>query len=56
MEVHIDASTVGLSGILLQQGEDKKWYLVYCVRKKTIDVDNKYHSSKLELIAMLNTL
>lgn len=55
-EVHTDASSEGLSGMLLQRGNDEKWHLVYCVSKKTTDVEKKYHSSKLELMAIVWTL
>ena len=55
-EVDTDARTVGLSGILLQRGKDKKWHLVYGVSNKTTYVANIYHSSKLELTARVRTL
>ncbi|UYV78553.1 hypothetical protein LAZ67_16001984 [Cordylochernes scorpioides] len=55
-EVHCDASAEGLAGILLQMDEDGKWRLVYCVSKKTTEAENMYHSSKLELMAIVWTL
>ncbi|GBN32766.1 Transposon Tf2-8 polyprotein [Araneus ventricosus] len=39
--------------MLLQLGSDDKWHLVYCVSKKTTETENKYHSSKLELMAIV---
>lgn len=52
-ELHTDASAAGLAGVLLQEGEDKKLHLVYAVSKKTTDVEANYHSSKLELMAIV---
>ncbi|GBM09860.1 Transposon Tf2-8 polyprotein [Araneus ventricosus] len=42
--------------MLLQLGSDEKWHLVYCASKKTTETENKYHSSKLELMAIVWTL
>ncbi|GBN93175.1 hypothetical protein AVEN_126606-1 [Araneus ventricosus] len=39
-----------------QLGSDDKWHLVYCVSKKTTETENEYHSSKLELMAIVWTL
>ncbi|UYV68821.1 hypothetical protein LAZ67_6001031 [Cordylochernes scorpioides] len=55
-EVHCDASAEGLAGMLLQEDEDYKWRLVYCVSKKTTEAEKMYHSSKLELMAIVWTL
>ncbi len=55
-EVHTDACADGIAGLLLQLGNDSKWHLVYCVSKKTTETENKYHSSKLELMAIVWTL
>ncbi|GBM92534.1 Retrovirus-related Pol polyprotein from transposon 17.6 [Araneus ventricosus] len=55
-EVHTDACADGIAGMLLQLGSDDKWHLVYCVSKKTTERENKYHSSKLELMAIVWTL
>jgi len=52
-ELHCDASAVGLSGILLQQGDDGKMHLVYAVSKKTTATESIYHSTKLELMAIV---
>lgn len=52
-ELHCDASIHGIAGMLLQEGVDQKLHLVYCVSKKTNDAEQKYHSSKLELLAIL---
>ncbi|UYV77456.1 hypothetical protein LAZ67_15001063 [Cordylochernes scorpioides] len=55
-EVHCDASAEGLAGMLLQEDEDCKWRLVYCVSKKTTEAEKMYHSSKVELMAIVWTL
>ncbi|UYV71706.1 hypothetical protein LAZ67_9000089, partial [Cordylochernes scorpioides] len=55
-EVHCDASAEGLAGMVLQMDEDCKWRLVYCVSKKTTEAEKMYHSSKLELMAIVWTL
>lgn len=52
-ELHCDASSLGIAGMLLQEGTDKKMHLIYCVSKKTSDVERMYHSSKLELLAIV---
>jgi len=52
-ELHCDASSVGLSGMLLQRGEDKRLYLVHAVSKKTTSAERHYHSSKQELMAVV---
>lgn len=55
-EVHCDASSIGLSGMLLQQDVDGKFRLVHAVSKKTTSAKSKYHSSRLELMAIVWTL
>ncbi|UYV65505.1 hypothetical protein LAZ67_3004542, partial [Cordylochernes scorpioides] len=55
-EVHCDASAEVLAGMLLQEDEDCKWRLVYCVSKKTTEAEKMYHSSKLELMAIVWTV
>lgn len=55
-EVHTDASSTGIAGMLLQEGDDKKFHLVYAVSKKTTPTERDYHSSKLELLAMVYTM
>lgn len=53
-ELHTDASSKGLAAMLLQRREGSdKWRLVYCVSKKTTEAESKYHSSKLELMAIV---
>lgn len=53
-ELHCDASKQGLSGLLLQRGnEDKLLHLVYAVSKKTTTAERNYHAGKLELMAIV---
>lgn len=52
-ELHTDASASGLSGMLFQQGDDKLMRLVYCISKKTSEAESRYHSTKLELMAIV---
>ncbi|XP_064463123.1 uncharacterized protein LOC135374047 [Ornithodoros turicata] len=51
-ELHTDASSKGLAGMLLQQ-KGNKWHLVYCVSKKTTETESNYHSTRLELMAIV---
>lgn len=55
-EVHTDASSRGLSGLLLQKGPDGQFHLMYAVSKQTTAVEKMYHSSRLELMAMVWTI
>lgn len=43
----------GLSGILLQEDENGRKHLVYAVSKKTTTTEAMYHSTKLELMAVV---
>ncbi|CAI6349623.1 unnamed protein product [Macrosiphum euphorbiae] len=55
-QVHTDASAVALSGILLQGPTTTDLHMVYAVSKKTTDAEAKYHSSRLELFAVIWSL
>lgn len=52
-ELHCDASSVGLSGMLLQRGVNNRLHLVHAVSKKTTAAERNYHSSKQELMAVV---
>ncbi|KAF4526327.1 hypothetical protein B566_EDAN012253 [Ephemera danica] len=52
-ELHTDACAIGLAAMLLQEGEDSKMHLVYCASKRTNPAEEHYHSSKLELAAIV---
>lgn len=55
-EVHTDVSSITLSGIPLQGPNNHELHMVYAVSKKTTDAESKYHSSRLELYAVIWTL
>lgn len=52
-ELHTDASAVGVAGMLLQRDANNQLRLVYCVSKKTTEAESKYHSTRLELLAVV---
>lgn len=55
-EVHTDACADSLAGMLLQGDLNTPLHMVYCVSKKTTPVERQYHSSRLELMAIVWTL
>jgi len=55
-QVHTDASSVALSGVLLQGSTSSELHMVYAISKKTTDAESRYHSSRLELYAIIWTL
>lgn len=55
-QVHTDASSVALSGVLLQGSTPNELQMVYAVSKKTTDAESRYHSSHLELYVVIWTL
>lgn len=55
-EVHTDASSIALSGILLQGPSRTDMHMIYAVSKKTTETESRYHSSRLELFAVIWTL
>ena len=52
-ELHTDASAEGLSAMLFQEGEDGELHLVFAISRRTSDVERNYHSSKLEMLAVV---
>lgn len=52
-ELHTDASAEGLGAILLQENEKGELHPVYAISKRTSEVERSYHSSKLELLAIV---
>lgn len=52
-QLHCDASADGLAGVLMQKKEQGGWQAVHYLSKKTTDAERKYHSSKLELMAIV---
>lgn len=55
-EVHTDASSKALSGILFQGTKTTVLRMIYAVSKRTTSAETKYHSSRLELYAIIWTL
>ncbi|CAB0033512.1 unnamed protein product [Trichogramma brassicae] len=52
-ELHTDASARGLAGMLLQGDSSKDLRLVYAISQSTSETERFYHSSKLELLAIV---
>ncbi|KAL7301911.1 hypothetical protein TKK_0005508 [Trichogramma kaykai] len=52
-ELHTDASACGLVGMLLQSESSKDLRLVYAISRSTSEAERFYHSSKLELLAIV---
>jgi len=53
-ELHTDACAYGLAGMLFQKDTaSDKLRLVHCVSKRLTEAEQHYHSSKLELMAMV---
>lgn len=52
-ELHTDACSAGVAGMLLQTDSAGQLHPVYYISKKTTDVEEKYHSTKLELMAVV---
>lgn len=55
-EVHTDASTLGLAGILLQLQPDQRYHPVAYYSRQTIGSEQKYHSYELETLAVVESL
>lgn len=54
-EVHTDASSLGLAGILMQEGLDNCYHPVFYVSRQTTREESRYHSSELETLAVVWT-
>ncbi|CAB0037714.1 unnamed protein product [Trichogramma brassicae] len=52
-ELHTDAIARGLAGMLLQGDSSKDLRLVYAISRSTSEAERFYHSSKLELLAIV---
>uniref|UniRef100_A0A2S2R931 RNA-directed DNA polymerase n=1 Tax=Sipha flava TaxID=143950 RepID=A0A2S2R931_9HEMI len=52
-KLYCDASSVGISGMLLQRGDNGHLHLVHAVSKKTTSAEGNYHSSRLELMVIV---
>lgn len=56
LELHTDASKLGYGGILLQQSDDGKFYPIHYMSKKTSQLEEKYCSYELEVLAIIEAL
>lgn len=52
-ELHCDASKDGLGAMLFQEDGNGKMKLVYALSSRTSEVESRYHSSRLELRAII---
>lgn len=55
-EVHTDASSIGIAGVLLQRENDNSLHPVAYYSRKTTDVERKFHSYELESLAVVESL
>jgi len=55
-EVHTDACSQGLGGVLLQKQETKKWAVVAYFSQTTNAAETRYHSYELEMLAIVRTI
>ena len=56
IEVHTDASKLGLGGILLQKQSDGSWRPVAYFSRSTNPMEQVYHSYELETLALVETV
>ena len=56
IEVHTDASKLGLGGILLQKQSDGSWRPVAYFSCSTNSMEQAYHSYELEILALVETV
>ena len=52
-ELHTDASKLSLGAILRQTDNEGKLRLIYAISRKTSEAERNYHSSRLELLAIV---
>lgn len=55
-ELHCDASSKGFGAILMQRKDDGKFHPIFYYSKRTSEVESRYESFKLELLAIINAL
>ncbi|GFW15283.1 pro-Pol polyprotein [Trichonephila clavipes] len=56
LELHTDACKLGLGAVLLQQGEDGRFYPIHYMSKKTSIQEEKLCSYELEVVAVIEAL
>lgn len=52
-ELHTDASATGLGAMLMQRDDHNDLRLVYAISRRTTEPERHYHSSKMELLAIV---
>jgi len=55
-EVHTDASSIGLAGMIMQRQEDGRMHPIAYYSRKTTGAEPNYHSYELELLAVVETV
>lgn len=55
-ELHCDASSLGFGAVLLQKQKDLKFHPVFFFSKRTSEVEGRYHSFELEMLAIIYAL
>lgn len=53
IELHTDASSLGLAAMLMQRNSSNQLQLVYAISRRNSETERNYHSSKLELLAVV---
>lgn len=55
-ELHRDASTAGFGAVLMQRSSDKCFHPIFFFSKRTTEVESRYHSFELEMLAIIYAL
>lgn len=55
-ELHCDASGMGFGAVLLQRQKDGQFHPVFFFSKRTTDIEARYHSFELEMLAIIYAL
>jgi len=55
-EIHTDASTVAIAGILLQKQNSGQWSPIAYYSQATNQSESRYHSFELEMLAVIKTI
>ncbi|CAK9834248.1 Transposon Tf2-9 polyprotein [Anthophora retusa] len=55
-ELHCDANSIGFGEILIQRKSDLKFHPVFYFSKRTTEVESRYHSFELEVLAIIYAL
>ena len=55
-ELHCDASIAGFGAVLAQRGSDKQFHPIFFFSRRTTEVESRYHSFELEMLAIIYAL